>query len=196
MKKYHIPLLLLTSSFMIGCSTNNPNINKTSIEDHYVESNKQEAVIYFGNQLSNVAIELTPEVAQNQNLAQRGFSNDYLQNYLKDNLLNSGLFSKNSATGLKLDILITDANIRSSFGAKNFGSLNGSDYINTLVTITDKKGDVLSSAKINTPKLAACPTVEENGKFVPNCSEQDRIMLLNSYLVTEITDFIRGKFKQ
>lgn len=195
MKLTKITLAILAIASISACSTTNPNIKKANIEEQYIGADKQNAVIFFGNQLSEVKVSVDSDVAQNMDtLSQRGFSPEMLQSVLRDNLLNSGLYSKGSATGLTLNVLVTNAKVRSAFGAKNFGSLDGSDYLNTNVTITDKSGKVLSSAVINTPKLVACPTTEVNNKVVPDCSESDRVKLMNSYLVAETTDFIRGRF--
>lgn len=195
MRLTKITLAILSIATISACSTTNTNIKKANIEEQYISANKQNVVIFFGNQLSEVNVIMDSEVSQNMDtLSQRGFSPEMLQSVLRDNLLNSGLYSKGSATGLTLNVVVTNAKIRSAFGAKNFGSLDGSDYLNTNVTITDKNGKVLSSAVINTPKLVACPTAEVNNKFVPNCSESDRVTLMNSYLVAETTDFIRGRF--
>lgn len=197
-----VTLLSLITIGSIACSSSPKTPpTQTQIEERYVTNVNQGVNINYSNQLSFVNVSLDSQLANDEaDLAQIGFTTDRLQKYLTNNTLNAGLYSPKSNTGLSLNVLITKARIRGEFGAKNFSLIDGSDYINALVTVTDKTGNAVSSAKITTPNLKSCPvskvsqTNDAENDYVRNCGTNARISILNQYLADYTIDFIRGRF--
>lgn len=196
-------LILITSIGLIGCSSaQKPHETTTQLERQYVSSVNQGTIITYVNQLSQVNVSLDESLLKyEQDLSSLGYTTERYKAYLTNNLLNAGLYSPKNNNGLSLNVLITKARIRGEIGAKHFSLVDGSDYLKAIVTITDKTGNVVASANIDTPTLKSCPvkkvadTSDVENNYTRNCGSNARISILNQYLADFTVDFIRGRFK-
>lgn len=200
MKKTNLTLSLAIIGALSACSSAPPPPPPpvpqftTTMAREYVKTEKQDVAVYTGNQIERINVEYAPSISTDTTLDQRWLGKNNISNFLKDRLENEGIYSTKSATGLTLNVYVTDARIRPDFAAKSLTNLSGADYLEAVVTVVNKNNEVVAKAEMTTPHESACPVNPyKNNK--PMCGYKARALQVKSYLMNEISDFVQGAFK-